>query len=441
MAYSVKVTAYVDGISDLHLKGNQIWWDNIAYAVPGRWGYPGGGNDKPTVVQVNNDFGGATQSYDWYPWSSTTSTGKLISSPYSLGALPSNFVITTATITSKVARGSISLTTAPTLNNTEAVIRFDDALPIAADFYTVNLVLGDPSKFSLSSSTSIIDEGATAVFNLSTSNVPAGTFLTYSVSGNVSALDISSGSLSGITTVGSDGKSVIYIPIVSDKTTEGSETMTVTVQNASVSTTIQDTSIFEAPTYRLSSNAASVNEGSTATFLLSTTNVPGGSTLIYTLSGVSGSDIVGGATSGTVVVGTNANGTSTISVPIAADRLTEGAETLSVTIQGTSATAAVAINDTSKSPTYLLSGLATSVDEGSSASFRLLTLDLPAGSVVNYTLSGVSSADIVGGALTGSVSVGSDGTVTIQVPIAADRGHRDIVPCYTGDVGCGVGGH
>ena len=421
MAYSVTVTAYVDGISDLHLKGNQIWWDNIAYAVPGRWGYPGAGNDKPTVVQVSNDFGGATQSYDWYPWSSTTSTGKLISSPYSLGALPSNFVITTATITSKVGRGSINLTTAPTSNNREAVIRFDDASPLAADFYTVNLVLGDPSKFSLSSSASIIDEGATAVFNLATSNVPAGTVLSYSVSGNVSALDISSGSLSGTTTVGSDGKSVIYIPIVADKTTEGSETMTVTVQNASVSTTIQDTSIFEAPTYRLSSNAASVNEGSTATFLLNTTNVQGGTTLIYTLSGVSGSDIVGGATSGTVVVGTNANGTSTISVPIAADRLTEGAETLSVTIQGTSATAAVAINDTSKSPTYLLSGLATSVDEGSSASFRLLTLDLPAGSVVNYTLSGVSSADIVGSALTGSVSVGSDGTATIQVPIAADR--------------------
>ena len=124
----------------------------------------------------------------------------------------------------------------------------------------------------------------------------------------------------------------------------------------------------------LSTSSATVNEGSTATFTLSTTNVASGTAVAYTVSGVSSADVVGGAMSGTVTVGTNGQGT--ISIPIAADNLTEGSETLTVTAQGQSAS--VVINDTSLTPqpTYTLSASVGTVQEGSSAQFLLATTNV-----------------------------------------------------------------
>ena len=98
-------------------------------------------------------------------------------------------------------------------------------------------------------------------------------------------------------------------------------------------------------TYALSAGSSSYNEGSTATFTLTTTNVTSGTSVPYTLSGISAADISGGLLSGSVTV--NSSGVATISVEIVADSLTEGAETLTVTAQ--SKTASVTINDTSTS--------------------------------------------------------------------------------------------
>ena len=143
--------------------------------------------------------------------------------------------------------------------------------------------------------------------------------------------------------MGANGQATISVPIVADSSTEGSETLTVTAQGASASTTINDTSTTPVPTYNVSASSASVDEGATATFTLSTTNVAAGTVIAYAISGVSSADVTGGALAGTVTVGTN--GQATISIPIAADNLTEGTETLTVTAQGKSAS--VTINDTS----------------------------------------------------------------------------------------------
>ena len=102
----------------------------------------------------------------------------------------------------------------------------------------------------------------------------------------------------------------------------------------------------EAATYALSTDTTSVNEGTTVTFKLTTTNVALGTSVAYTLSGISVADITGGLLTGTAVI--DAQGEATISVAIAADSLTEGAESLTLTAQGTSAS--VVINDTSLSP-------------------------------------------------------------------------------------------
>lgn len=98
-----------------------------------------------------------------------------------------------------------------------------------------------------------------------------------------------------------------------------------------------------APTYALTAGATSVDEGGVAIFTLKTTNLAANSTVAYEITGVSASDLVNGKLTGTAVVG--ADGVAKIEIPIAADQLTEGAETLKVTAGGASAT--IVVNDTS----------------------------------------------------------------------------------------------
>jgi hypothetical protein len=103
--------------------------------------------------------------------------------------------------------------------------------------------------------------------------------------------------------------------------------------------------------YTLTAGAASVNEGSTATFTLTTVSVAPNTVLTYTVSGVVAADIVGGATAGPVT--TDINGQATISIQMAADLTTEGPETMTVSVRqgGISGTvlasASITVNDTS----------------------------------------------------------------------------------------------
>ena len=111
-----------------------------------------------------------------------------------------------------------------------------------------------------------------------------------------------------------------------------------------------DLSSFNAPpTYTLTPTKTSYDEGSSAVFNLVTTNVKAGSSLTYTISGVTSGDLTSGALSGTTIVGSD--GKSTITLGINADKLTEGAETLKISILGN--TSSVTVNDTSiyKGPT------------------------------------------------------------------------------------------
>ncbi len=99
------------------------------------------------------------------------------------------------------------------------------------------------------------------------------------------------------------------------------------------------------PVYSVSNISSSSNEGTTAIFILTTKNVASGTSVPYTISGLSVADI-SGSLSGTAVV--NASGVGTIAVTLVNDNLTEGAETLTVTAGG--ASASTTVNDTSNTP-------------------------------------------------------------------------------------------
>jgi uncharacterized protein (UPF0548 family) len=175
------------------------------------------------------------------------------------------------------------------------------------------------------------------------------------------------------------------------------------------------------PTYSLSASTASVNEGSTAVFNLTTTNVAVGTEVSYTLSGVGTSDLTSGTLTGKASIGVG--GTASISIPIAADGATEGQESLTISAQG--ATASIVINDTSKSialPTYTLTPATNSVDEGKLAQVYVSTTNVAAGTSLQFGISGVgiTQGDVIGG-LSRSVTVDSTGKAVIQINIVADQ--------------------
>jgi hypothetical protein len=224
-----------------------------------------------------------------------------------------------------------------------------ETLTITINSASASTIINDTSKdiiatptYRISTSNSSINEGSSTVFTLSTSNLASGSSVPYTISG-VSSTDILGGSLSGSITINSTGIGTISVSLLSDSLTEGAEVLTVTAGGAIASTIVNDTSVAATATYNLASASASVNEGSIANFTLTTTNVASGTSVPFTLTGLSNSDVLGGQLSGNAIV--NSAGVASISISLINDSINEGNETLTVTAAGKSAS--ILINDTS----------------------------------------------------------------------------------------------
>ena len=100
--------------------------------------------------------------------------------------------------------------------------------------------------------------------------------------------------------------------------------------------------------YTITAQQPAVDEGEIAFFNIVTTKVNPGTILKYTITGVSSADISGGLLSGNVTVGSD--GTARILVGLWADYLTEGPETLTVNIEGQSASTVINDKFVSKGP-------------------------------------------------------------------------------------------
>ena len=174
-----------------------------------------------------------------------------------------------------------------------------------------------------------------------------------------------------------------------------------------------------AATFALTANATSVDEGATAYYTLATTNVAAGTQYSWTITGVSSADVVGGELAGTATI--DADGNAIVGVSLVNDTLTEGSETMTltvasqatgVTVADTSLTAAAA---TVATATYALTSDVTSADEGGDIVFTLTTTNVAAGTKYDYVISGVGSADLSAGTLAGTAEVFSDGPSLISV--------------------------
>ncbi|KFB67148.1 hypothetical protein [Candidatus Accumulibacter vicinus] len=208
--------------------------------------------------------------------------------------------------------------------------------------------------YTLTSSVPNVNEGATVRFNLATTNVADGTVLNYVLGGTGITVADTSVALAGTVTV-NGGVAILDVTPTADLATEGAETLTMSITGttATSSVVINDTSINPTPpTYTLTSSAPNVNEGATVRFNLATTNVADGTVLNYVLSGtgITVADTTV-ALAGTVTVN---GGAAILDVTPTADLTTEGAETLTMSITGTTATSSVSINDTSLTPSLFV---------------------------------------------------------------------------------------
>ena len=118
------------------------------------------------------------------------------------------------------------------------------------------------------------------------------------------------------------------------------------------------------PTYAIGRSLSAVNEGSSVTFTLSTTNVANGTVLPYTISGISSNDVTTGSLTGSFTV---SNNLATATITMSADQLTEGAETATLTLNSVAASNFVVVNDTSIFTPATISGLQLWLDAADSS--------------------------------------------------------------------------
>ena len=169
--------------------------------------------------------------------------------------------------------------------------------------------------------------------------------------------------------------------------------------------------------YTLRSESATVEEGSTASFVFTTSPYDSSSVFSYVISGISDADVAGGTPlSGRLMP------SERLSIPIAEDGVVEGSETMRVDVLRNGISVAQALTEIiDPYARFSLVPDSPSFDEGGLASFSLVTSNLQADTVFLYQIFGISSEDVQDGKLSGEIYPDSSGVTTLQIPILADQ--------------------
>lgn len=226
--------------------------------------------------------------------------------------------------------------------------------------FTSVVINGESSptpSYSVEADQPSYDEGETITYTINTTNVIDNTRLYYTLSGsNITASDFTSNILTGSFVVVNNTATVEVI-VSEDLVAEETELLTFTIDNTTASenviingqiTTTTDTDeelnpVFLA-TYAIESDKTQYNEGETIIYTVTTTNVPNGTLLSYTLFGpkITQSDLTNGSLSGSFVIVEN---TAKIYVGIAEDKTFEGSDVLTIVVNNTNASTQVTIVD------------------------------------------------------------------------------------------------
>lgn len=261
-----------------------------------------------------------------------------------------------------VTEGNQSFTTSVRLNSAIGEIKAT----------SVPVTVTDPGAatpaYTVTPSVTSVNEGSSVIFNVTAANVANGTTLYYTCSGGVAAADFTDATLSGSFVVNNQAGAFTKT-LANDLLTEGAETFDVQVRTTSISgntvaycgpITINDTSLTggtATPTYTLlalnqsSEAVTTINEGTNLTIRLNTTAVTNGTTIPYTVTGISSGDLSGGSDTLTGNFTISGN-TASKNFYIAADTTTEGVETFVLSLTGLSKSISVTINDSSPASSW-----------------------------------------------------------------------------------------
>ena len=345
---------------------------------------------------------GVTRTFQFEDTSGATTSGTF---NWSINGTTSDFnaVSGSGTINSS-SQGSFSITTK------------NDAITEGTENYTVSVTYSSstiltqafslldtsltPVTINVARSTTSVNEGSSFTFNATATAAITGT-VNFSLGGTATGggTDYSTSGASGsFTFSNSTTSNSVTISTIADSATEGSETVSCTISSPSVSgfdptigtgalsVLINDTST-GTPTYSLTSNTSSVNEGGSFSITF-TTNQSG--SFAYTITGVSSSDINGASLTGSV-----SNG-SVLNFNVTADSTTEGTETFTISLDNGQASESVTIYDTSTAPaSYAFTSASYNVTEGSSASIGVTTTNVANGTTLYWSLASDPGNDII----------------------------------------------
>ena len=258
-------------------------------------------------------------------------------------------------------------------------------------------------SYSVAPNITTVNEGGSVIFTVTTTGVPDGTVLYYRNGGGTGLNngDFADGTNLGSFTVTGNTATITRTLINDLSFSEGSETMFLEIKTGSVSgpivatsstVTIIDTSYV---TYSVAPNITTVNEGNSVVFTVTTENVPNGTTLYWSTSGtISAADFTDVIATGSFTI---TNNIGTITRTLSNDALTEGSETMSLSIRtnSTSGTvvaisSTVTVVDTSTNPTYSVAPNLNSVNEGDTVTWTVTTTNIPDATTLYWTNTGTA---------------------------------------------------
>ena len=254
--------------------------------------------------------------------------------------------------------------------------------------------------YSVSESSTNVNEGDTVTFTITTTNVPNGTSLYWNTTGTVTADDFSDNAIQGYITVNNNSATITRTIRNDYSVSEGAENFALQISEAGVlvvtsnTVSVADTS---AATYSIS-GSNTVVEGNTVTYTVNTTGVPDGTSLYYTVN-LGSVDVT--PVSGSFSITSN---TGTFTLTAKQDLTVESDETLTVNIHIVStsgpivATMNTIIEDTAF--TISLTPAATSVNES------------PNGGTTNIVINVATSGVADGTVLTSNVVAAVGSTIT-----------------------------
>ena len=207
-------------------------------------------------------------------------------------------------------------------------------------------------------------------------------------------------------------------------TAEGAQTFRIQLRyqsNVGELVATSGTVTIPAKSYTFSSVPATILEGASGTFNVTTVNVTNGTTLFWTVEHGTTDAADFGATSGSFTITSNVG---SFSVPVATNLTAEGAQTFTVKIRYLSITGEVVATSASvtipaKTYTFTLTPTVINESTGTSGNFTLTTTNVTNGTTLFWTVLNGTTVDSDFTSTSGSFTINSN-TGTFSVPIAAD---------------------